>query len=305
VSRPLKLGVQLPEVEYVPRWSELRRMAETAEAIGLDSVWVGDHLLYREPGRPTTGPWEAWTTLGAIAAVTQRVELGPLVAATSFHNPAMIAKKAATLEEISGGRLILGLGAGWNEPEFRAYGFPFDHRVSRFEEAFTIIRTLLADGRCDFHGTYYELDDCELLPRGPRAGGPPLMIGSEGPRMLGITLPHVASWNAWFTWFGNSPEGYRPMRERIDAACRAAGRDPDEVERTLALFVAFPDAVGRRQIGDLTRPDHEPIPGEPEILAETLRRFAAEGVGHVQLVLDPITAESVGALERAVALLDA
>jgi alkanesulfonate monooxygenase SsuD/methylene tetrahydromethanopterin reductase-like flavin-dependent oxidoreductase (luciferase family) len=115
----------------------------------------------------------------------------------------------------------------------------------------------------------------------------------------------VASWNAWFTWFGNSPEGYRPMRERIDEACRSAGRDPDEVERTLALLVAFPDAVGRRQIGDLTRPDHEPIPGEPEILAETLRRFAAEGVGHVQLVLDPITPESVGALGRAVALLDA
>ena len=149
------MGVQLPEVEYVARWSQLRQMAETAEAIGLDSIWVGDHLLYRDEAHPSRGPWEAWTTLGAIAAVTRRVELGPLVAATSFHNPAMIAKKAATLEEISDGRLILGLGAGWNEPEYRAYGFPFDHRVSRFEEAFTIIRTLLGDGRCDFRGTYY------------------------------------------------------------------------------------------------------------------------------------------------------
>jgi alkanesulfonate monooxygenase SsuD/methylene tetrahydromethanopterin reductase-like flavin-dependent oxidoreductase (luciferase family) len=304
MSRPLKVGVQLPEVEYVARWSELRRMAETAEGIGLDSIWVGDHLLYRDPGRPSRGPWEAWTTLAAIAAVTERVEIGPLVAATSFHNPAMIAKKAATLEEISDGRLVLGLGAGWNEPEYRAYGFPFDHRVSRFEEAFTIIRTLLADGRCDFHGTYYTLDDCDLLPRGPRPAGPPLMVGSEGPRMLGITLPHVASWNAWFTWFGNSPEGYRPMRERIDEACRAAGRRPEEVERTLALFVAFPGARGR-QLGDLGEPDVEAIPGEPEELAETLRRFAAEGVGHVQLVLDPITPDTVGALERTVALLDA
>jgi alkanesulfonate monooxygenase SsuD/methylene tetrahydromethanopterin reductase-like flavin-dependent oxidoreductase (luciferase family) len=304
MSRPLKVGVQLPEVEYVARWSELRRMAETAEGIGLDSIWVGDHLLYRDPGEPSRGPWEAWTTLAAIAAVTERVEIGPLVAATSFHNPAMIAKKAATLEEISDGRLVLGLGAGWNEPEYRAYGFPFDHRVSRFEEAFTIICTLLAEGHCDFHGEYYTLDDCDLLPRGPRPAGPPLMVGSEGPRMLGITLPHVASWNAWFTWFGNSPEGYRPMRERIDEACRAAGRRPEEVERTLALFVAFPGARGR-QLGDLGEPDVEAIPGEPEELAETLRRFAAEGVGHVQLVLDPITPDTVGALERTVALLDA
>jgi alkanesulfonate monooxygenase SsuD/methylene tetrahydromethanopterin reductase-like flavin-dependent oxidoreductase (luciferase family) len=304
MSRPLKVGVQLPEVEYVARWSELRRMAETAEGIGLDSIWVGDHLLYRDPEQPSRGPWEAWTTLAAIAAVTERVEIGPLVASTSFHNPAMIAKKAATIEEISDGRLVLGLGAGWNEPEYRAYGFPFDHRVSRFEEAFTIIRTLLAEGRCDFHGEYYTLDDCELLPRGPRPAGPPLMVGSEGPRMLGITLPHVASWNAWFTWFGNSPEGYRPIRERIDEACRAAGRRPEEVERTLALFVAFPGARGR-QLGDLTEPDVEAIPGEPEELAETLRRFAAEGVGHVQLVLDPITPDTVGALERTIALLDA
>ena len=162
----MKVGVQLPEVEWVARWPQLREMAITAESIGLDSVWVGDHLLYRGDGRPARGPWEAWTTLAAIAAVTERVEIGPLVAATSFHNPAMLAKQAATLDEISGGRLILGLGAGWNEAEYHAYGFPFDHRVSRFEEAFTIVRSLLADGRCDFHGTYYDLDDCELLPRG-------------------------------------------------------------------------------------------------------------------------------------------
>lgn len=166
------MGVQLPEVEYVARWSELRAMSETAERIGLDSIWVGDHLLYRGDGAPARGPWEAWTTLAAVAAVTQRVEIGPLVAATSFHNPAMIAKKASTLEEISGGRLVLGLGAGWNRTEYEAYGVPFDHRVSRFEEAFTVIRTLLREGRCDFHGRYYELDDCELLPRGPRPEGP-------------------------------------------------------------------------------------------------------------------------------------
>ena len=300
----MKVGVQLPEVEYVAHWPQLRDMALTAERIGLDSIWVGDHLLYRGDGKPPRGPWEAWTTLAAIAAVTERVELGPLVASTSFHNPALLAKQAATLDEVSGGRLILGLGAGWNEAEYRAYGFPFDHRVGRFEEAFTIIRQLLREGRCDFHGSYFDLDDCELLPRGPRPSGPPLMVGSMGERMLGITLPHVDAWNAWFAWFGNTPDGYREMREAVDAACRAAGRDPAEVERTVALYVAFPDAEGR-SLGDRGKVDLTPIPSEPAALAAALRAFAAEGVSHVQLVLDPIRADTIAALAPALAMLAA
>jgi alkanesulfonate monooxygenase SsuD/methylene tetrahydromethanopterin reductase-like flavin-dependent oxidoreductase (luciferase family) len=302
MPRRLKIGVQLPEVEYVVRWPELREMARRAEAIGLDSIWVGDHLLYRDDGEPARGPWEAWTTLAALAAVTERVQLGPLVAATSFSNPALIAKKAATIDEISGGRLVLGLGAGWNEVEYRAYGYPFDHRVSRFEEAFTIIRSLLRDGRCDFQGTYYRLEDCELVPRSPRPGGPPLLIGSEGPRMLSIALPHVQAWNAWFAWFGNTPDGYRPLRHRIDEACRAAGRDPADVERSVALLVAFADAQGRQQ-GDADEPEVEPISGEASVLAPALRAFADEGVGHVQLVLDPINADTIAALAPTLALL--
>jgi len=303
MTRPLKVGVQLPEVEWVPRWADLREMARAAEDIGLDSIWVGDHLLYRDDGLPSRGPWEAWTQLAAIAAVTERIELGPLVAATSFHNPGMLAKKAATLDEISGGRLILGLGAGWNEAEYLAYGYPFDHRVSRFEEAFTIIRTLLHDGRCDFHGTYYSLTDAELLPRGPRPEGPPLMVGSIGERMLSITLPHVQSWNAWFTWFGNSPEGYRRIRDQVDAACRAAGRDPATLERTVAVLVKFPGAPGGPQ-GYPNRPTAGAISGEPAVLAAALRAFAAEGISHIQLVLDPITADSIAALAPTLVLLN-
>lgn len=289
------------------RWPELREMSRTAESIGLDSVWVGDHLLYRGDGRPSRGPWEAWSTLAAIAAVTERVEIGPLVAATSFHNPAMLAKQAATVDEVSGGRLILGLGAGWNEAEYRAYGFPYDHRVGRFEEAFAIIRSLLTEGRCDFHGSYFHLDEGELLPRGPRHAhgeGPPLMVGSIGERMLSITLPHVQAWNAWFTWFGNGVEGYRPVRDAVDAACRSVGRDPAQVERTVALLVAFRGAQGR-SLGDPERPEVTPIAGDPGAIAAALRAFAAEGVGHVQLVLDPITVETIAALAPALALLDA
>jgi alkanesulfonate monooxygenase SsuD/methylene tetrahydromethanopterin reductase-like flavin-dependent oxidoreductase (luciferase family) len=303
----MKVGVQLPEVEWVARWPDLREMARTAEEIGLDSIWVGDHLLYRGDDRPPRGPWEAWTTLAAIAAVTERVQIGPLVASASFHNPAMLAKQAATVDEVSGGRLILGLGAGWNEAEYLAYGFPFDHRVSRFEESFTIIRTLLADGRCDFHGTYFELQDCELLPRGPRhehGEGPPLMVGSMGERMLSITLPWVQAWNAWFTWFGNSIDGYRGLRDTIDAACRTAGRDPREVERTIALLVAFPGAGGR-SLGSVKDARVTPIPSDPDTLAASLRGFEAEGVAHVQLVLDPINAETIEGLAPALGLLRA
>jgi alkanesulfonate monooxygenase SsuD/methylene tetrahydromethanopterin reductase-like flavin-dependent oxidoreductase (luciferase family) len=302
MPRPLNVGIQLPEVEREVRWTELRQMVELAERIGLDSIWAGDHLLYRDDGRPDRGPWEVWSTLAAVAAVTERVEIGPLVASTSFHNPAMLAKKAATIDEISGGRLILGLGAGWNRPDYDAFGFPYDHRVSRFEEAFTIIRELLATGRSDFTGQYYALDRGQLLPRGPRKTGPPMLIGSTGERMLAITLPYVAAWNAWGPSIGNSLEAYLPIRDQVDEACRKVGRDPAEVERTLALVVAFDGAQGRDSA--VANEPFEPIPGDATTLAETLRGFAEAGVSHVQLVLDPITLDSIAALEPTLAILD-
>jgi probable F420-dependent oxidoreductase len=303
MGRPLKVGVQLPEVERVVRWPELRQMARTAEGIGLDSIWVGEHLLYRYPNRPSNGPWEAWSAMAALAAVTERVQIGPLVACAAFHNPAVLAKQAAALDEISGGRLILGLGAGWNETEFRAFGIPFDQRVARFEEAFTIIRELLRTGRTDFRGRFHQAPDCELLPPPARPGGPPLMVGSLGERMLRLTLPHVDAWNAWYAWFGNSPEDYRPLRDQVDAACRAVGREPDEVERTVALLVAFPGAAGRL-MGDAGQERVQPIASEADELAAALRAFAAEGIAHVQLVLDPITVESIAGLAPALELLD-
>jgi alkanesulfonate monooxygenase SsuD/methylene tetrahydromethanopterin reductase-like flavin-dependent oxidoreductase (luciferase family) len=302
MTRPLKVGIQLPEVERVVRWAELREMAFLAERIGIDSIWVGDHLLYRDDGKPPRGPWEAWSTLAALAAVTERVEIGPLVASTSFHNPAMLAKKAATIEEISGGRLILGLGAGWNRAEYEAFGYPYDHRIGRFAEAFAIIRELLSTGRSDASGEYHVIDRAELLPRGPRKAGPPLMVGSIGERMLAITLPHVSAWNAWGPWFGNSLDGYRTLHATIDEHCRAAGRDPPDGERTVALIVAFPGALGRGS--SVSEEQFEPIPGDAATLAPTLRGFADAGVAHVQLVLDPITLESIAALEPTLAALD-
>jgi len=304
MARPLRIGVQLPEVEYVASWADHLAMARVAEEIGLDSLWLGDHLLYRNPGEPAKGPWECWSMLAALAAVTTRVQLGPLVACTSFHNPGILAKQAATVDEISGGRLILGLGAGWNEVEYRAFGLPYDQRVSRFEEAFTIIRSLLRDGQVDFEGRYYQARGCELLPRGPRPGGPPLLIGSNGTRMLRITMPYAQAWNSWFTGFGNRPEGLAPLQQTVDEACREVGRDPAEVERTAAVFVLLEGAAGARGLGDPDDRRIPPLSGSPEQLADAFRAFAAAGIGHLQLVLDPITPAGIEQLAPALELLD-
>ena len=292
-----------PRVEREVRWPELLDMTRAIEDLGFDSVWVGEHLLYRWQDRPARGPWEAWSLLAAIAAVTSRIELGPLVACTNFHNPALLAKQAVTIDEVSGGRFVLGLGAGWNETEFRAYGFPFDHRIERFEEAFTIIRTLLRDGAIDFDGRWYQVRDCELLPRGPRPGGPPLMVGSKGPRMLRATLPYVDSWNVWFADTGNRPAGVPHLRELVDATCREVGRDAAEVERTVAVLVRLPGGSGRPQ-GDTVQDPTPPLEGSPLEMAEVLRGFAAEGIGHVQLVVDPITLDSIRALGPVLTELD-
>jgi len=297
---PLQIGVQLPEVEREVRWPELREMARTAEQVGFDSLWVGDHLLFRDPGLPPRGPWEAWSLLAALAAVTERIRLGPLVASVSFHNPAMLAKKAAAVDEISGGRLILGLGAGWNETEYRAFGFPFDHRLQRFEEALTIIRGLLRDGEIDFTGRYHQARECVLLPRPARPGGPPIMIGTVGRRMLLLAARHADAWNAWFAWYGNRPAGLAALKAKVDAACAEAGRDPGTLERTAAVLVQLEGrAVARRGGPQEPAP---PLRGTVEELAAQLRAFDRAGITHVQLVVDPITVRSI---ERLGPVLDA
>lgn len=303
-GRPLRVGVQLPEVERVVRWPEYVAMARAAEDAGFDTLWLGDHLLYRYDDGSTRGPWEVWTMLAALAASTSRIRLGPLVAATAFHTPPMLAKLAATVDEVSGGRLILGLGAGWNDTEFRAFGFPFDHRISRFEEAFTIVRTLLSDGKIDFDGEFFQARDCELLPKPSRPGGPPLMVGSIGPRMLEITLPYVQLWNVWYRQTRNTPEGLEPILRQVDDACRAVGRDPATLEKTAAVFVGMPGGTGRLTKYDDNETAPLPLEGSPAAIADGLRAYAALGVAEVQLVVDPITTESIQALGAVLAELD-
>jgi len=278
----VKVGVQLPEVEREVRWPELAAMARAAEECGFDSIWVGDHLLYRGDGRPERGPWDCWTMLAGLAGVTERVELGPLVACTAFHPPGILARQAAAVDELSGGRLVAVFGAGWNREEFGAFDLPFDQHVSRFEEAFTIVRRLLAGERVTFAGRFHSVEDALLLP--PPARRPKLMIGANAPRMLSIALPHVDAWNTWFTPYGNTAEGFAQHNAELSTAAERAGRDPAEIERSACVLVEVNGAGERPR-------DVEAVPAAQ--LAGHLRALADAGADEAILVLDPITESSI------------
>jgi len=269
-------------------------MATAAEETGFDGVYVGDHLLYRGDGRRERGPWSAWTLLAAIAAVTERVDLGPLVASAGFHQPAVLAKMAATLTEVSGGRFVLGLGAGWNEAEFRAFGIPFDRRVARFAEAFTIIRGLLAGERVTLAGEFHSVEDAVMLP--PARERTRLMIGSNGPRMLRLALPHVDAWNTWYEDYGNTAEGFAALNRRVSAAVREAGRAPEDVLRSACAFVVLDHDAPERPITNAA----PPIEGSPDQIAARIGELADAGADEVILVVSPITERSIRLLGEAV-----
>jgi alkanesulfonate monooxygenase SsuD/methylene tetrahydromethanopterin reductase-like flavin-dependent oxidoreductase (luciferase family) len=306
--RPLEVGVLLPVFEgdmggRTARWTDLVEMAHSAEAVGFDSVWVVDHLLSERAeweDHQRQGPWECWSILSALAASTNRVKLGPLVTSTGFRNPALLAKMADTVDEISDGRLILGLGAGWHEPEFRAFGLPFDHQVGRFEEALIIISSLLRHGRVDFAGRFFEARDCELRPRGPRPNGVPIMVGTNtmGPRMANLIATHADAWNVWTVWTENRPSEIPAFQAKVAAACAGIGRDPGTLAGTVAIQINLPGHD--EQDGSLVNA----ITGTPEHLAATLREYAELGVRHVQVLLQPSTPAAVEQFAAVLALLD-
>ncbi len=281
----MKVGLILPMSDDdgtgTPAWPVILDLARRAEAGGADSVWVYDHLVFRLGGA-ATGIHEAWTLLSAIAAVTEHVELGTLVLATSFRNPALLAKMATTLDAISGGRLILGVGCGWHEPEYTAFGYPFDHRVDRFAEAVEVLGPLLREGELTFAGTYYQAQDCVILPRGPRPRIP-LLVAAKGPRMLRLTVDHADAWNT--AWFGAPDDRLAQRLADMRAVCADAGRDPASLEVTVGVTV-------KAEAGeDWGRPGAPAaLLGEPEVVADALHAYAALGVGHVQLDVQPATA---------------
>ena len=290
----IKIGLMLPLAEgETGGFGDLRDMAIAAEESGLDSVWGADHLIFREDGE-TTGIHESWTVLTAVAAVTSRVEIGPLVLALPFRNPALVAKMAAELDEVAGGRLVLGLGCGWHRPEFDAFGYPFDHRVSRFAEGLEILVPLLRGERVTFQGRYHHAIDVELRPRPIRSGGPPILIAGKGPRMLSLVARWADQWNS--AWYGR-PEEADVLHRRLadlDGALDAAGRERTSIARTAGIFVAFPgardDAPGRA------------IRGSIEEVAAALAGYEELGVTHVIAHVFPRTADAVRRLGQAAAL---
>ena len=290
-GRPIKIGYSLCLLEgcmdgRTPQWADIMAMARRVEELGFDSIWLTDHMLLTLEGS-VIGTWEAGSTLAALAATTNKVELGTAVICTAFRNPALLAKMADNIDEISGGRLVLGLGAGWHDPEYHAFGYPTDKRYSKFEEAIQIIHGLLRNGSIDFEGTYYQARECELQPRGPRPGGPPILIGTTGKKMLRLTARYADQWNA--VSFEKPPGQSRPEALKgemaiLDDACKNLGRDASTLERT-AMVSWRPtdqrdDWIGTPFFG-------EPLTGSPEEVAEVFREFARAGFSHLQVSILP------------------
>lgn len=295
----MKIGavIMLVEQKHLGRaltFPEIRDTALLCEELAFDSIWIYDHLLYRTQKGATTGIWEGWSMLSALAGCTKRVELGPLVACNSFRNPALLAKMAHTVDEISSGRLILGLGAGWNQHEYDAFGFSFDHRVDRFEEALQIIHPLLKEGCVDFAGKYYTARNCEITPRSPRPGGPPLLIGAGMPRMLRLTAKYADLYNVGYMTIPRSTT--LPLRA-LRKACKETGRDPATLPYTFLISLSYPDLLGwdkPKKRGTLS--------GSVEEIAAILAEYESLGADHLMFHLRPSTPETYERLADAIKL---
>jgi alkanesulfonate monooxygenase SsuD/methylene tetrahydromethanopterin reductase-like flavin-dependent oxidoreductase (luciferase family) len=288
----VKIGLVLPQSiadGAGGTWSEISQLARQAEDGGADSLWLSDHFFYREADAPVggeTGYHESWTLLSALAAVTSRVELGTLVLATSFRPAGLLAKMAVTADDVAGGRLVLGLGCGWHEPEYEAFGIPFDHRVGRFEEALRIIAPLVRGERVTFDGQYQQVHEAAILPP-PIRPRLPILVAATGERMLRLTAELADAWQT--AWFGLPDERYRDRHRNFLAACAAVGREPDSVEITVGIEIA----------AESSGPSSLPLDGDA--IAAGLAAWAAEGVDHVQLGILPATPESFGVVLAAIA----
>lgn len=306
--RRMSFGAILPMAEEsafgdaVPHFSDILEMTRVAEGVGFEAVWIVDHFVFRPEensqfSMPSTsderGVWECFTTMAGLASATEKINIGSLVACTGFRNPALVAKMVETIDDISNGRTILGLGAGWHKPEYDAFGYPYDHRVARFEEAVEIIAPLLREGRVDFQGEYFQANDAVNRPRGPRPQGAPILVGSNGPRMLRTIARYADAWNT--VWHG-SPDAIVEQMAAVDAACAEVGRDPQTLVRTAGGNIAMPGVTGRRP---------NPITGSDEEIAATIVRFRDLGITHFVAGLDACTPQNLERFGRIIELVDA
>ncbi len=289
----MKVGLVLnvDAVDGVWDWQQVRESALAADASGLDSAWVPDHFFYKPEEGDAIGMEESWTVLSAVAAVTQRLELGTIVVASPFRNPGLMANMAATFDNVSGGRLILGVGAGWHDPEFEAYGYPTDHKVGRFEEWIQILLPLLRGETVDFEGRWYQASAGAIVP--PPARRIPVLIAGNKPRMLSLVARYADSWNT--AWFKRPDDRLHERLAALDAALEAEGRDPATLERTIGLVVRDPDQPSKEEGEDW-------FAGGVDELAELLREYEQLGFAHAIVITEPRTTRSIERLAEAARL---
>ncbi len=297
----MKIGIRIEDFalstkdnsgsKVVLPYTAIREIAQVAEEGGLDSIWHSDHLLYRFQPETTVGPWESWTMLTALAEATSKIKLGTLVLSNPFRNPGLLAKMAHTLDEVSNGRLILGIGTGWHKPEFDAFGYSFKNRVDRFEEALQILQPLLKGKEASFNGKYHQANNCVITPVSSCSNGIPLLIGAHGPRMLRLTAQYADMWNK--AWLGDA-ETFKPHVADMQKACEETNRDMDTLGITASVSVAFPD------LGETNPFTSEPITGSIENIAKAFQKYEELGTAHLIVQYTPSTLAGLERLIRTV-----
>ncbi len=303
-ARPPVAAPHLRLALVLPTWTtgrltyrEVVDVARAAAGAGFDALYASDHLqlpsnnaeLKRragvdfpdDPTVPQEGYLECFAVLAALAAEVPRVQLGSLVACTGYRNPGLLAKMAVTIDDISGGRLVLGVGAGDSRGEHETFGWPFDRPVGRFEESLQILQRLLRGETLDYDGTHYRLRGATLLPPGPRPPGPPLLIGTVNPkaRMRRLVAQYADIWNGWLAYTDARPASAAAQLAIIEQACEEHGRDPATLVATTAVRGALPGS------GYVPRPDEFPLSGSPAQMADTLAGHARLGISEVQVAL--------------------
>lgn len=300
--RSLEIGLVLPMEQSwtdgaTPRWTEIRDLAVRAEEIGFDTVWIPDELLWRPTDGETRGWWECVAMAGGVAAATSRIKVGTWILSALHRNPGITAKAVDTLDEISGGRFVLGLGSGHAGRQAHAFGLPEDHVVSRFEEAIEIIVPLLRTGHADFEGTFHAARDLEQRPVGPRPGRIPIMIGAKGPKMLALAARHADIWS-WYVEERSDLDEFGPKLAAFEKACVDIGRDPKTVGKSAGIIVEPTSFTGASEVLGM------PINGSAEEIAEGLRAFEAGGFTQLELLLWPRTMAALDAMAPVLELLD-
>jgi len=301
--RPFEIGLVLPMGDSfvdgsTTRWTQIRDLAIQAERLGFDTVWTADELLWHRPDGQPQGWWECVAMTGAVAGATSRVKVGTWILSALHRNPGITAKAVETLDEISGGRFVLGLGSGHSGRQGHAFGLPEDHVVGRFEEALQIIMPLLREGRASFEGTYHAARDLEQRPVGPRPGRIPIMIGAKGPKMLGLAARHADIWS-WYVEERSDLTEFGPRLAALEAACEEIGRDPATIGKSAGFVVEPTSFSGSAEVIGT------PIKGSAAQIADELRAFGAAGFTNLELLVWPPTPAGLDAMAPVLELLDA